>query len=77
MKFELLIIYCVSFLNSLIIKRKGKDKLFGVTKEYCENMIFGKKQKGFCGCYKNNDTFLSGENQQYKCNNEKYLGRLF
>ena len=78
MKFELLIIYYVSFLNSLKIERQEKkDIIFGVTKDDCENTLFGKKKVNYCVCKKRNDTFFSGKNDQYKCNNEKYLGRLF
>lgn len=78
MKFELLIICYVSFLNSLIIKRQEKDRIFGVKNDSCEDILFGKKKVSNCRCSsKKNGTFLSGENDHYKCNNEEYLGRLF
>ena len=76
MKFELLIIYYVSLLNSLTIDRQKNDRIFGVTKDHCKDTFFGKKRSKFCVCSKKNVTFLSGENDQYKCNNEEYLGRL-
>ena len=78
MKFELLIIYYVSFLNSLIIKRQKSDRIFGVEKDYCQDMYFGKKKGMDCECsFKKNGTFFSGENDHYKCNNKESLGRLF
>lgn len=77
MKFELLITFYVSFLNSFEIERRGSDRIFGVTDEQCEDAFFGKKKKKICACYKGNSTLLSGKNDQYKCNNEEYLGTLF
>ena len=76
MKLELLIIYYVSLLNSLIIERRWNDRIFGITEDQCEDISFWKKRKYFCECSKKYGTLLSGENDQYKCNNEGYLGRL-
>ena len=79
MKFELLIIYYVSLLNSLTIERRRNDKIFGITEDACEDMLLENKRDknkiNFCKC--ENGTFLSRDNHQYKCNNEEYLGRLF
>ena len=77
MKFVLIIIYYVSFLNSLTIERQEKkDGIFNVTEDSCENILFGKKKDNYCVC-KGSDTFCSGKNDHYKCNNEESLGRLF
>ena len=76
MKHELLIIYHVSLLKSLIIDRQWNDRIFGITEDQCEDISFGKKRKYFCECSKKYGIFLSGENDQYKCNNEDYLGTL-
>lgn len=78
MKFELLIVCYVSFLNSLMIERQRKDRIFGVTKKNCERIIFGKMRNNFCICGKENSTFSSRKkSDQYKCNAGEYLGRYF
>ena len=77
MKYKLLIIFCVSFLNSLTVKRRRSyDKIFGVSKEKCENIFDGEDEGNVCECSEEKSTFLSHDNDQYSCRNKTYLGRL-
>ena len=66
----------VSLLNSHIIDRRWNDRIFGITEDQCKDISFWKKRKYFCERSKKYGTLLSAENDQYKCNNEDYLGRL-
>ena len=77
MKYILLIIFCVTFLNSLKVeRRRSNDRIFSVSEEKCENIFDGDEEDNICKCSKKKSTFLSLGNDQYSCRNKKDLGRL-
>ena len=82
MRCELLIIFCVSFLNSLTVERGSNDRILMVSEDECDNTFYGKDEEDddkdyrYCECPGKKNTFLSQDNDQYRCRNEEYLSRL-
>ena len=78
MRCELLIIFCVSFLNSLTVERGSNDRILMVSEDECEDTFYGEDEEDypFCECSGRKNTFLSQDNDQYRCRNEDYLRRL-
>lgn len=74
MRYELLIIVCVSFLNSLTVERGRIDKILKVSANQCENTFKGEDEEDFCECSEGGNTFLSQNNTQYRCG--RCLGTL-
>lgn len=76
MRYELPIIVCVSFLNSLTVERGRNDRILMVSENQCENTFKGDHEDNFCKCSGERNTFLSKNNDQYRCDNQGHLGRL-
>ena len=77
MRYELLIIFCISYLNSLTVERGSNyDRIFSVSDDKCGNIFYGEKEDNICECSEDNNTFLSTEKGHYSCSSEVELGRL-
>ena len=75
MRYELLIIFCVSSLNSLTVERRLNDRIFSVLENKCENIFHGDEEEDdICECSEDKNTFLSTHKGHYSCSNK--LGRL-
>ena len=77
MRYELLIIFCVSFLNSLTVeRRRSYDRIFGVSDDKCD-MFYGHEEDNTCECSEDKkNTFLSTDKYHCSCSNEEKLSRL-